>query len=385
MNPLKQAVEQHLQDEKKKLISPKPCAVFISFNKTRLIDEVRTQLHPILGEFHHINEYLVKIYPSGDEARDAAKTIQTLISKVNDILLDTPFEQTWLNKYLEIESYGINTVHPQYEVRSLEEVAQYIEKKDKAIKQDTDSLLYIEASELAKNSVLQENKETIVTAWTDFISNNWQSSLSKKEIHGIFSTLFSVMADTAKLRDFFTSHPAHRIHQAVKNKDELLYNELKHPEEAKNTKRASSMLTECANIDEQVASRFSDNYEVFDRLSSTSKFYFRTLSEKLKDQFTITDDTLPIPFKGTNFFFPTFEKPETLLGKRSIEETYAEDDKLDKPLTKLASAFTTYLYTYAEMKQKEKFKLGLTKIARNLDTTPYHSAILKTLDNTRPF
>ena len=385
MNELNQAIKEYMQEEKSILISPKPCAVFISFYNTHFINEVRNQLRNLLGEFHRIDDYLVKIYPSGDEARNTANIIQKLVDKINKILLNAPFERDWLDKYLEVKSYGISIAYPQYGTTTLEEAAAFIQKKTENRNNDIDSQMYIEASEKAKTCVLNENKDTIVDAWTDFISNNWSSTLTKNEVHQMFSSLFSFMVDMVKGKDFYTINPAQRYHDAVKHKDDLLYNESEHKKEAANAERVALKMKKSLEIDSDVCSRFTDNSDVFERLSEASQFFFKTNSEKYKGQFTVEQNPLQHPFKGTNFFFPTYEKPETLLGKDSVDNTYAQYDSLAKPLTKLASAFTTYLYTYAEIRQIEQFKSSLIELAKNLDTTPYHSVILKLLDDSRPF
>jgi len=387
MNELFQAVNQALEQDKKNNSKTIPCcAVQIFFYHNTFIDEVKLQLTPLVGEFTRHDDSLFAIFKDAKEARSIANKIQDVMFKVNDLLISTPFENQWLDKYLNVQNYGINVAMPVPQVESEGDIRPYLEKeKTKKLDQIKEFGAKEEARKIAKAGALNVTEQDIIDSWTDYIYANWEVDMDKAELRNMFSTWYGLLADLVKNKDFFDTYPCQRLHHAINTKAKTFI-EKNIDSSVPAVTRAAKSVQERHDVEREVDKRFINNGKLHDILRSASHGFFDDFSPEYKGKFKAKSLNLTTPFKGVDFSYNEVKPLAKMLGQTGINASYVNQSyDLDSEIVALTSAFTNFIFEYGRVKQHASFKKELIAMAWELDSKPFHENILAVMDKTMPF
>lgn len=161
MNNIEQAqtdfnavLNAHLAKDSSEQFKPR-CALSISFYHDAHMYYVAKAFEPVTGELHRVNNTLIKICDTKDQALKFSQALNAIVHDFNEATLKRPFYPEWLDEYFAVQSFGINVIGAKTDVRSIEDEVKRQEEKAR----DDEQEQYLARRAFAKDNVLDYSLE----------------------------------------------------------------------------------------------------------------------------------------------------------------------------------------------------------------------------------
>lgn len=157
-------LKAHLAKDSSEPVKPR-CALSISFYYDTHMDFVAKAFEPVTGELQRVNNSLIKICDTKDQALKLSQTLNAMVHDFNEATLKRPFYPEWLDDYFAVQSFGINVIGAKTDVRSIEDEVKRQEGKAK----EEDPKQYLARRTFAKDNVLDYSLQAFQADVTAFL------------------------------------------------------------------------------------------------------------------------------------------------------------------------------------------------------------------------
>jgi len=335
------------------------CALVVAFNNFTYHQEFMAVFNAELGEFLVLDDCLVKFYSSQQIARDRANFIGRVISRYGNAILKMPFDQDWLDTYLEIGRFGVNCEMVDHHLESAKKLGEY---RIKRAKDRAERDAYQRAVDQAADKCLTMDIGRIVSDFTKFIVDNWVGWPDEQTVRKTFAQMaVSIQADMEGVH-YLPRHPAQLIWYALGLKDEHCQRQRGVAE-----KKISSNYMLRRDMEDKYLVKKSVWEKCYKSIRPSLQRNLPKLNrigfpELLEDEEASLPDS--IPFAGISFK----HNWELCMDSRlSAESMLYNKSQGRNVLTVLAQAFAAYYLGIVEIRQEQKLERLLRDFSRGMD------------------
>lgn len=196
------------------------CGLIISFYHDTHIDFVAKAFDPITGELLRVNNTLIKICDTKDEALKLSQDLNAIVHAFNDATLKRSFYPDWLDDYFAVQSFGINVIGPKPDVRSIEDELKRQTEKSSG---DDESQRYLSRRAFAKNNVLGYSLDMLKSDVTSFLLGSLVIPEGKQnDAETCIEAMFNDLMFAVKGKLALENHANQRLVWAVSSKSFLI-------------------------------------------------------------------------------------------------------------------------------------------------------------------
>lgn len=355
-------LKAHLDKATHEPVKPR-CALTISFYHDAHMDFVAKAFEPVTGELQRVNNTLIKICDTKDQALKISQALNAIVHDFNEATLKRSFYPDWLDDYFATQSFGINVIGAKPDVRSIDDELKRQTAKSSG---DDGSQQYLSRRAFAKNNVLGYSLDKLKSDVTNFLLGSLVIPQGENEgaeacIEAMFDDL--MLAVTGKLA--LENQANQRVVWALSSKSfhimELCGMETPEHLEA----------YRCSEARKQSAETFrAKNQLGFDVVR-------KGLSQRLRDLlflFDLSDTTAP--FNGLDLMYASaFELSD-------FNKAYLEELALSRcqPVSAAAADILTDLFIeYFRIRTSAQHKAALMDLSRNLAIGNLYSDVIENI------
>lgn len=201
------------------IVAPRRCAVRISFYDPIHIEFVAQEFSKVAGHFTRVNDSLVNVFNTHEEAMKAARELDSIIYAYNEAILAKPFVCGWLPEYLEMQSLGINVIMADQNVTSLEcELNRQMAKKI-----DNDPKHYLSRRKHAKENILSYSYDMLKADVLKFLGANITAQGSHVvHVQSCIDAMFDSLSSVVKGKIALESYTNQRLVNAIEGKSNFM-------------------------------------------------------------------------------------------------------------------------------------------------------------------
>lgn len=367
MNNIEQAqtdfnavLNAHLSKVSSEPIKPR-CALSISFYHDAHMDFVAKAFEPVTGQLQRVNNSLIKICDTKDQALKLSQALNAMVHDFNECTLKRPFYPEWLGDYFTVQSFGINVIGAKQDVRSIED-----EENRQKVKSNggDESEQYLSRRAFAKNNVLDYSLDALKTDVTDFMMGSLVIPEGKNaDAEACIAAMFNDLMLSVKGKLALENHANQRLVWAVSSKSARIMESCKmdtreHVEEYRRSEERK-----------QSAETFREKNKLgFDVVRNG---LHQRLSELLSE-FQLSDTAAT--FTGLDLMYSS---PFELSG---FNKAYLEELAMSRcyPVSAAAADMLSDLFIeYFRIKTSAQHKAALTELSRKLSAEHLYSDVIE--------
>lgn len=367
MNNIEQAqtdfnavLKAHLAKDSSEPVKPR-CALSISFYHDTHMDFVAKAFEPVTGQLQRVNNSLIKICDTKDQALKLSQALNALVHDFNEATLKRPFYPEWLDDYFAVQSFGINVIGARQDVRSIEDEVRRQNDKSNG---DDESERYLSRRAFAKNNVLGYSLDALKVDVTSFLMGSLIIPEGKTtDAEACISAMFNDLMVAVKGKLALENYANQRLVRAVSSK--------------------SSRIMESCALDTQ------EHLEEY-RRSEARKQSAETFREKNKLGFDVVRNGLHQRLSELLSEFQLSDTAATFTGLdvmysspfelSDFNKTYLEELAMHRyyPLSMAAADMLTDLFIeYFRIKTSAAHKAALTDLSRKLSAEHLYSDVIE--------
>ncbi len=355
-------LKAHLAKDASEPVQPR-CALSISFYHDAHMDFVAKAFEPVTGQLHRVNNTLIKICDTKDQALKLSQALNAMVHDFNEATLKRPFYPEWLEDYFTVQSFGINVIGAKQDVRSIEDEVRRQNDKSNG---DDESTRYLSRRAFAKNTVLGYSLDALKADVTSFLMGSLIIPEGEtKDAEACIAAMFNDLMVAVKGKLALENQANHRLVWALSSKSFRIME--------------SSGVESRENLDEyrrsetrkQSAETFRDKNKLgFDVVRNG---LHQRLSELLS-AFDLSDTAAP--FAGLDLMYASpFELS-------NFNKTYLEELGMSRYYTvsmAAADMLTDLFIEYFRIKTNAQHKAALMDLSRNLAIDNLYSDAIESI------
>ncbi|WP_445772180.1 hypothetical protein [Rheinheimera sp.] len=180
------------------------------------MDFVAKAFEPVTGELQRVNNSLIKICDTKDQALKLSQTLNAMVHDFNEATLKRPFYPEWLDDYFAVQSFGINVIGAKQDVRSIEDEVRRQNDKSNG---DDESKRYLSRRTFAKNNVLGYSTDALKADVTSFLMGSLIiPEGKKKDAEACIAAMFNDLMVAVKGKLALENHANQRLVWALSSK-----------------------------------------------------------------------------------------------------------------------------------------------------------------------
>ena len=367
MNNIEQAqtdfnavLKAHLAKDSSDPVKPR-CALSVSFYHDTHMDFVAKAFEPVTGQLQRVNNSLIKICDTKDQALKLSQTLNAMVHDFNEATLKRPFYPEWLDDYFAVQSFGINYIGAKQDVLSIEDEEKRQNEKSNG---DGESERYLSRRTFSKNNVLGYSLDALKADVTSFLMGSLIIPEGKTtDAEACIAAMFNDLMVAVKGKLALENHANQRLVWALSSKsfrmmESCALDTQEHLEEYRRSEARK-----------QSAEAFREKNKLgFDVVRNGLQ---KRLSELLSE-FQLSDTAAT--FTGLDVMYSSpFELSD-------FNKTYLEELAMHRyyPVSAAAADMLTDLFIeYFRIKTSAAHKAALTELSRKLSAEHFYADVIE--------